>query len=247
MQGEVSIRGSRQVLGATLTPMARPVLGPGAVAVATRLGRLLAVIAVVAAGAVTAPHGLAASHEITIRDTGFDPSSLTVVAGEPVTWTNATASQHTVTAVDGSFDSGPIGPGEAFGHVFDTPGTFAYQDTLTPALAGTITVTPAPPTPVTSGPPAPTPPAGTLPPNFSPFPSVGPVATPTPEPTAAPSPTPATPAPAPSAAPGGGTPDAGSVISTVAVVVVVGGIATYLARVFVGPRTTSGPKGRLPR
>lgn len=218
--------------------MARPILGPAIGTLATRLGRVLAVIALVAAAVVSAPGGRAASHDITIRDTGFDPASLTVVAGEPVTWTNATKSEHTVTAVDGSFDSGPIGPGEAFGHVFDTPGTFAYQDTMTPALAGTITVTPAPPTPVTSGPPAPTPPAGTLPPNFSPFPSAGPVATPTPVPSlAAPTPT-----PAPSAAPAGGdNGGVGGLIPTVVIVVVVGGIGGYLVR------AVAGPRGRPPR
>lgn len=214
--------------------MARPVLGPGIGSLAARLGRMLAVIALVAAAAATAPGGRAASHDITIRDTGFDPASLTVVAGEPVTWTNATKNEHTVTAVDGSFDSGPIGPGEAFGHVFDTPGTFAYQDTMTPALAGTITVTPAPPTPVATGPPAPTPPAGTLPPNFSPFPSTGPIATPAPAPSLA--------APTPSAATvGGDNGGLGGLIPTVVIVVVVGGISMYLVR------AVAGARGRPPR
>ena len=61
-------------------------------------------------------------HEIAITNTGFVPDELTVRVGEPVTWTNATTIEHAILTADGMLDSGPIGPGEAFGHVFEQPG-----------------------------------------------------------------------------------------------------------------------------
>jgi plastocyanin len=134
-------------------------------------GAVVGTALVIALGAVVAPSALAADHEITIRDTGFDPATLTVLTGEPVTWTNAASADHTVTTDDQTLDSGPLGPGEAFGHVFDTPGTFAYHDTGTSGFTGTIVVRAAPVTPRPGGSLPPTPPPGTLPPNFSPLPA----------------------------------------------------------------------------
>jgi plastocyanin len=78
----------------------------------------VALAVVVAASLVGASLALAADHEVAIRAAGFDPPTITVLTGEPVTWTNATEAEHTVTTDDGTLDSGPIGPGEAFGHVF---------------------------------------------------------------------------------------------------------------------------------
>ena len=67
-----------------------------------------------------------------------------------------------------------IGPGEAFGHVFEAAGTFTYHCTFhATRMVATITVKDAPVTPVPSGPVTRKPPAGTLPPNFSPFPQHG--------------------------------------------------------------------------
>ena len=128
----------------------------------------MALLAVSAAAAATA---LAADRDVAIRDTGFDPPTITVLTGEPVTWTNATSADHTVTTDDRTLDSGPIGPGEAYGHVFDTPGTFAYRDTGGSGFSGTVVVEAAPVTPRPSGSLQPSPPAGTLPPDFSPLPA----------------------------------------------------------------------------
>jgi hypothetical protein len=55
--------------------------------------------------------------------------------------------------------------------VFEAPGTFAYHDTTGAGFRGTVVVEAAPVTPRPSGSLAPTPPAGTLPPDFSPFPA----------------------------------------------------------------------------
>ncbi len=127
-------------------------------------------------------------HEIAITDTGFDPDRLVVSVGEPVTWTNATTTEHAILTADGSLDSGPIGPGEAFGHVFEAPGTVDYYEAGNPRLIGTIIVMEAAVTEPPSGSAAPTPPPGTLPPDFSPVaPSEAPAATPPPSVVASPS------------------------------------------------------------
>jgi plastocyanin len=120
----------------------------------------------------------AASFEIDIADDGFKPPTLTVQAGDSVTWTNKGTRTHTVTSDAGTdLDSGNVGVGEAYGHVFETAGTYRYHCAIHPdRLRGTITVVAAPPT-TPGGSAEPTPPAGTLPPNFSPFPTVGPPAT----------------------------------------------------------------------
>jgi plastocyanin len=202
-------------------------------------GERLFVAAVASAAVIAGALGLApspttaASPEITIVDGAFEPETLTVLAGEPVTWTNRGTSSHTVTFDDGSLDSGPIAPGEAFGHVFEAAGRFAYHCAIHPAMVATIIVKAAPVTAVPSGSLAPTPPSGTLPPNFSPFPSTGPM--PTPSPTLA---APATPTPGSGGGDGGGL---GGFLGTAAVVILIGGVTAFLVRAFArGRRRPSG-------
>ena len=77
---------------------------------------------------------------VAIRDTGFDPPTLTVSVGEPVTWTNETADSVAVIAADGSMDSGQLAPGDTFGHVFDAPGTVDYFFGGNPRVRATIIV-----------------------------------------------------------------------------------------------------------
>ena len=175
---------------------------------------------------------LAESHDIAIVDFEFQPPSLTVFVGEPVTWTNNAGRDHTVTSDEGTeLDSGTIGAGEAYGHAFEKPGTFAYHCAIHPGqMKGTIVVKAAPATPTPSGKPTPTPPSGTLPPDFSPNPSVGPPDSPTPQASAAPSPSPSpspTPTPEPGAASGSSLP---LVVGFGLAIVVGAGIAFLLAR-----------------
>ena len=158
------------------------------------LRRAVAAIALVASVAVGLQATGAVSpvraqgQAVSIEDFAFTPPNGTITAGGVVTWTNAGGQQHTVTSdAGGTLDSGPIGPGEAFGYVFDTPGTYTYHCAFHTAMKGTITVTaaaatPVPsgspaPTAVPSGSPAPTAPAGSPPPGVeSPSPSAEPVA-----------------------------------------------------------------------
>ena len=126
------------------------------------------------------PHAVRAdAFDVDIADYSFTPANLTVHVGEPVTWTNQAGRNHTVTSDDGSeLDSGDIGPGEAYGHVFEAAGTYKYHCSIHPdRMQGTVTVVAATPAPSTNATPEPTPPTGTLPPNFSPFPSLGPIET----------------------------------------------------------------------
>ena len=80
---------------------------------------------------------------------------------------------------------------QAYGHVFDAPGTVPYHD-ISGGWAGTVIVEAAPLTPSPSGSLPPTPPSGTLPPDFHPNPTPAPAASPSP------SATPAAGAPTPS-------------------------------------------------
>jgi len=96
-------------------------------------------------GASTAPTTTAkppAGHEaISITDTGFSPATLTVKLGAVVTWTNAGKTDHAITFDDGTVKSPPLKPGTIGSHVFSKAGTFAYHDSLHPALKGTVVVT----------------------------------------------------------------------------------------------------------
>ena len=160
----------------------------------TRLGTILGVLAVAGLGAAVGRAGVEA-HDIGIVDYAFEPRRVEVEVGEPVTWTNQASRNHTVTSDEGAeLDSGELAGGEAFGHVFEQPGTYRYHCAIHPdRMTGVITVVASTVTqaPGTS---EPTPPSGTLPPNFSPFPSVAPVDTPaaTGVPAATPLATPAT-------------------------------------------------------
>lgn len=120
---------------------------------------------------------LAASHDIAIVDFEFQPDELTVLVGEPVTWTNNANRNHTVTSDQGTeLDGNPVLPGEAYGHVFEVPGTYTYHCEIHPEqMTGTIVVQAAPATPPPSGSPEPTPPPGNLPSDFVPFPSFAPI------------------------------------------------------------------------
>jgi plastocyanin len=178
-----------------------------------------------AAGAISPV--LAEGHDVKIVDYEFQPSTLTVFVGDPITWTNDAGRDHTVTSDQGTeLDSGAIHAGEAYGHVFETPGTYAYHCDIHPdTMQGTVVVKAAPATPAPSGEPTASPPSGTLPPDFSPFPSTGPVDSPTPQATAAPSPSAA---PEPDAIGGSSLPIV--VVVGLAIVVGAAGIIALLAR-----------------
>lgn len=81
-----------------------------------------------------------AAGAVTVENTSFQPSSVSVQAGDTVTWTFKDAFDHTVTADDKSFDSGGKADGDTFEHTFPTAGTFTYKCTIHTSMTGTVTV-----------------------------------------------------------------------------------------------------------
>ena len=64
---------------------------------------------------------------ITIQNSTFTPSEVTVMVGGSILWVNSDKMVHTVTADDGSFDSGDLQPEASFGFTFNTVGPHPYH------------------------------------------------------------------------------------------------------------------------
>ena len=122
---------------------------------------------------------------MSIANSLFTPTAVTIATGGTVTWTNADAQIHTVTAADNSWDSGTVAKSVGtYQHTFTTRGTYAYICSYHPEMTATVIVVDA---------------AGNTPPATSPAPAT------TPSPTTPP----ATP-PASAATPAATTPGAGA-------------------------------------
>lgn len=77
---------------------------------------------------------------VSISDSTFSPSTITVAAGDTVTWTNNDSPIHDITSADGTWTSGILNPGESFSQTFDDPGTYAYLCALHPYMTATVVV-----------------------------------------------------------------------------------------------------------
>jgi plastocyanin len=141
-------------------------IGRRALAGAFACTAMLGITAAAAAEPAAAQPAAVVTVNVAIRDTGFDPPTLSVPVGTVVVWTNQGAGPHTVTAVDGSFASDDLTPGATFPYQFTQAGTFQYRDVHSGDV-GTVTVVPgalqgaATPAPATATPGAP----GTTPTN----------------------------------------------------------------------------------
>lgn len=91
---------------------------------------------------VAASSGASGSSAVEIKNTAFNPTTITVKAGAKVTWTNNDGFAHTVTLDDNSVDSGNIAGGATFDNTFAAAGTFAYHCKIHASMHGTVTVTP---------------------------------------------------------------------------------------------------------
>jgi plastocyanin len=85
--------------------------------------------------------GVQGANEVWIRESGFNPTTLTVEVNTIVIWTNKDTKEHTVSTDDGNgFDSGDIEPGNDFSHQFTSRGIFAYHCKYDFKITGTIIV-----------------------------------------------------------------------------------------------------------
>ena len=103
-------------------------------------------LAASAGSLVLAAAGVAATSGITIKSTGFSPSSITINHGDKVFFKNADKVDHQVVADDGSFASPILHANQSWtSGALNTAGSFRYHDGLHPNLAGRITVKGPPP------------------------------------------------------------------------------------------------------
>jgi plastocyanin len=106
---------------------------------------LLAAVVAVAVGAAAAGPARAATITVTIKSSGFSPSSITLDQGDSVTWRNVDRVEHQVVTTDGSFASPILAPGRRYTFTFERGGTYRYHDALKTRLSGTIRVKGPPP------------------------------------------------------------------------------------------------------
>jgi plastocyanin len=84
--------------------------------------------------------GAGGSSAVEIKNTAYNPATITAKVGDKVTWTNNDSVTHTVTLDDNSADSGDLAAGATFDHTFTTAGTFAYHCKIHSSMHGTVTV-----------------------------------------------------------------------------------------------------------
>ncbi|MBI5675602.1 MAG: cupredoxin domain-containing protein [Nitrospirae bacterium] len=92
----------------------------------------------------------AATVEVSIIDSSFQPANITINAGDTVHWTNNGALPHTTTSgvdgnhIDGLWNSGTLNSGQSFSVMFNEAGTFPYHCSFHwfAGMKGTVTVNP---------------------------------------------------------------------------------------------------------
>jgi plastocyanin len=95
---------------------------------------------------ILAAASAAATSTITIRSSGFSPSSVTINHGDRVTFKNSDKADHQVVADNGSFASPILHANQSWtSGTLSTAGSYRYHDALHPSLAGRVTVKGPPP------------------------------------------------------------------------------------------------------
>jgi plastocyanin len=88
----------------------------------------------------TTAGGGAGGAQVVMKNTAFDPATVTIKAGESVTWTNQDSMNHTVVADNGEFKSSDLGQGAIFSFKFDKAGTYPYNCSIHPSMKATVVV-----------------------------------------------------------------------------------------------------------
>ena len=89
--------------------------------------------------------------DVAALDNHFQPESIEVAVGTEVLWENRGRNEHNVLPADAGevwgVEKTAFDPGATYGHVFTTPGTFAYycsiHGTAKAGMTGTVVVLPA--------------------------------------------------------------------------------------------------------
>jgi plastocyanin len=100
------------------------------------LGAAIAVGVAIAACSRSTPR----VYNVTMRNFGFEPVTVTVAPGDTVVWSNADFVPHTATARDAAWDSKMVDANGAWRLVATTPGTHEYYCAFHPNMKGTIVV-----------------------------------------------------------------------------------------------------------
>ncbi|UCE98382.1 MAG: hypothetical protein JSV74_03420 [Dehalococcoidia bacterium] len=78
---------------------------------------------------------------VTISDSTFNPSEITILVGGEITWINLDNVLHTATSDElGIFNSRILSPGDFYKHTFSEVGVFNYHSETYPEITGTIKV-----------------------------------------------------------------------------------------------------------
>jgi plastocyanin len=77
---------------------------------------------------------------VSIKDSKFEPATLTIEVGQSVTWTNADSTAHTAAGDKKEWDSGNLENGKSFTHTFTAPERYTYSCSIHPTMKGTILV-----------------------------------------------------------------------------------------------------------
>jgi plastocyanin len=104
-----------------------------------------AMLATAAATLALAAAAGAATINVSIRSTGFAPSSISVNHGDRITWKNDDKTDHQVVADDGSFASPILHAGQSYTATLNRAGSFRYHDSFNAKHAGRVTVKGPPP------------------------------------------------------------------------------------------------------
>ena len=101
---------------------------------------VLLVLGVVAVSGCTTQY---ATNTITIQNTAFYPTTLTVKPGTTVTWINKDNETQNIVSNNGVFDSGNLKTNQSYNYTFNQSGSYPFHSTINTNLTGTIIVSSA--------------------------------------------------------------------------------------------------------
>ena len=78
--------------------------------------------------------------QVAMKNTSFDPATVTIKVGDTVTWTNQDSARHDVIADNGEFESGLFGKDGTFSFTFTKTGTYPYHCSVHSGMTGTVVV-----------------------------------------------------------------------------------------------------------